>query len=132
MFLFIYYFTDINDCADQPCSLLFDCVDLKDGFSCELFVWKLLVIGLDLLIILGSFTILLCFLTRKEEDHCWYDIRLCLFVLRLLIYNYWERWNNLNAVICRMYFMFGPYLNTIIFIFQDLHWFNVSCQNKPA
>lgn len=61
------FFLDINECAEQSCSPLFECEDLKDGFSCKLIVWKLLVIGLAVLMILGGFVFLLCFLKRKHN-----------------------------------------------------------------
>lgn len=60
-------FLDINECAEQSCSPLFECEDLKDGFSCKLIVWKLLVIGLAVLMILGGFVFLLCFFKRKHN-----------------------------------------------------------------
>lgn len=60
--------TDINECADRPCSLLFDCEDLINGFSCKLVVWKLLVIVLAVLVILGGCTVLLCFLKKKRHN----------------------------------------------------------------
>eukprot|EP00105_Crassostrea_gigas_P043913 XP_019928061.1 PREDICTED: fibropellin-3-like [Crassostrea gigas] len=59
--------TDINECADQPCSLLFECEDLINGVSCKLVVWKLLVIGLAVLMLLGGCTVLLCFLKKKRH-----------------------------------------------------------------
>nr|XP_034306335.1 integrin beta-like protein A isoform X3 [Crassostrea gigas] len=59
--------TDVNECADQPCSLLFECVDHVNEFSCELVIWKLLVIGLSVLMLLGGCTVLLCFLKRKRH-----------------------------------------------------------------
>lgn len=63
----VYYLTDINECADQPCSLLFECEDLINGVSCKLVVWKLLVIGLAVLMLLGGCTVLLCFLKKKRH-----------------------------------------------------------------
>lgn len=57
----------INKCTEQPCSLLFDCVDHLNGFSCKLVVWKLVVIGLAILMILGGFVFLLCFLKKKRN-----------------------------------------------------------------
>lgn len=63
----IYYLTDINECADQPCSLLFECVDHINEFSCKLVVWKLIVIVLAVLMLLGGCTVLLCFLKKKRH-----------------------------------------------------------------
>lgn len=63
----MYFFTDINECAGQPCSLLFECVDLINEFSCKLVVWKLLVIVLAVLIIIAGFIVLLCLLKRKRQ-----------------------------------------------------------------
>lgn len=63
----IYYFSDINECAAQPCSLLFECVDRINGVSCKLVVWKLIVIGLAVLMLLGGCTVLLCFLKKKRH-----------------------------------------------------------------
>lgn len=126
---FIYYFTDINECAAQPCSLLFECEDLINGVSCKLVVWKLIVIVLAVLIIIGGFTVLLCFLKRKRQKITTGMVSVYVsFSVMILIHSYWERKNKLNAVLCVMYFLIHPYIKTVIYIFQNLHWFNVRCQ----
>lgn len=78
-------------------------------------------------------------LSPKEEtqgDHCWYDIRLIYWCYDTSVANAYllRTLNNLNAFLSRMYSMFDPYLKTKIYIhvFQNLYWFNVRCQNKPA
>ena len=60
--------TNINECASEPCALMFDCEDLVNDYSCNINVPKLMAILLCSLVALAGIIILIHRLFQKFKD----------------------------------------------------------------
>ena len=60
--------TNINECAPEPCSVMFDCEDLINDYNCHINVLKLMAILLCSLVALAGLILLIHRLSQKYKD----------------------------------------------------------------